>query len=66
MSTTVILALVVGIGVLMIFIGLARTPSSSTALNVQQRLAAYGGEKQLTIEDHRAGRHRMYCLTTLR
>ena len=51
MSTTVILALVVGIGVLMIFIGLARTPSSSTALNVQQRLAAYGGEKQLTIEE---------------
>jgi tight adherence protein C len=51
MSTTVLLALVVGIGVLMIFIGLARTPSSSTALNVQQRLAAYGGEKQLTIEE---------------
>jgi tight adherence protein C len=51
MSTTVLLALAVGIGVLMVFIGLARTPSSSTALNVQQRLAAYGGEKQLTIEE---------------
>jgi tight adherence protein C len=51
MSTTVLLALVVGIGVLMIFIGLARTPSSSSALSVQQRLAAYGGEKQLTIEE---------------
>jgi tight adherence protein C len=51
MNTTVLLALAVGIGVLMIFIGLARTPSSSTALNVQQRLAAYGGEKQLTIEE---------------
>ncbi|HUE66745.1 MAG TPA: type II secretion system F family protein [Candidatus Acidoferrum sp.] len=51
MSTTVLLALAVGIGVLMIFIGLARTPSSNTALNVQQRLAAYGGEKPLTIEE---------------
>ena len=51
MSTTVLLALAVGIGVLMIFIGLARTPSSNTAINVQQRLAAYGGEKPLTIEE---------------
>ena len=50
MGTTMLLALVVGIGVLMIFIGLARTPSSS-ALNVQQRLAAYGGEKPLTVEE---------------
>src|SRR5207244_12760339 len=32
-------------------IGLARTPSSNTALNVQQRLAAYGGEKPLTVEE---------------
>jgi tight adherence protein C len=46
-----LLGLAVGIGVLMIFIGLARTPSSNTALNVQQRLAAYGGEKQLTVEE---------------
>src|SRR5438477_11827792 len=51
MSTTVILAIAVAIGVLMIFIGLARTPSSSTALSVQQRLAAYGGEKPLTVEE---------------
>ncbi len=51
MSTTMILGLAVALGVLMIFIGLARTPSSSTALNVQQRLAAYGGEKQLTVEE---------------
>jgi tight adherence protein C len=51
MSTTVLLALAVGIGVLMVFIGLARTPSSNTSLNVQQRLAAYGGEKPLTIEE---------------
>jgi tight adherence protein C len=51
MSTTVLLALAVGIGVLMVFIGLARTPSSNTSVNVQQRLAAYGGEKPLTIEE---------------
>src|SRR5215472_14505682 len=51
MSTTMILAIAVAIGVLMIFIGLARTPSSNTAINVQQRLAAYGGEKPLTIEE---------------
>ncbi|HEY3085747.1 MAG TPA: type II secretion system F family protein [Candidatus Dormibacteraeota bacterium] len=51
MSTTLILAFVVAAGVLMIFIGLARTPSSNTAINVQQRLAAYGGEKPLSIEE---------------
>ena len=51
MSTTMIFAFAVGVGVLMIFIGLARTPSSSQAVNVQQRLAAYGGEKPLTIEE---------------
>jgi len=51
MSTTMLLALIVAVGILMIFIGLARTPSSSTAINVQQRLAAYGGEKQLTVEE---------------
>src|SRR5436309_1324264 len=46
-----IVAFGVAVGVLMIFIGLARTPSSNTALNVQQRLAAYGGEKPLTVEE---------------
>lgn len=51
MSTTMILAIAVAIGVLMIFIGLARTPSSNTAINVQQRLAAYGGDKPLTVEE---------------
>ncbi len=51
MSTTMIFAFAVGVGVLMIFIGLARTPSSSQAVNVQQRLAAYGGEKPLSIEE---------------
>jgi len=46
-----ILAFAVAVGVLMIFIGLARTPSSNTALTVQQRLSVYGGEKQLTVEE---------------
>ena len=51
MSTTILLAILAGGGVLMFFIGISRTPSSNTALNVQQRLAAYGGEKQLTVEE---------------
>src|SRR3989442_4208854 len=51
MSPTLILAFVVAAGVLMIFIGLARTPSSNPAVDVQQRLAAYGGEKPLTVEE---------------
>src|SRR5207245_409051 len=41
MSSTVLLAIICGAGVLLFFIGLARTPSSNTAVNVQQRLAAY-------------------------
>ena len=51
MGTTMLLALVVAIGVLMIFIGLARTPSTNTAQMVQQRLSVYGGEKPLTVEE---------------
>jgi tight adherence protein C len=51
MSTTLMLAALAGVGVLIMFLGLARTPSSNTAINVQQRLAAYGGEKQLTVEE---------------
>ncbi len=51
MSTTLLLALVVGLGVLMIFVGLARTPSRNTAEMVQQRLSVYGGEKPLTLEE---------------
>jgi tight adherence protein C len=50
MSPTV-LALFAGLGVLMIFIGLARTPSRNTAEMVQQRLSVYGGEKPLTLEE---------------
>ena len=51
MGTTMLLALVVGVGVLMIFIGIARTPSTNTAAMVQQRLSVYGGEKPLTVEE---------------
>src|SRR5919108_6441653 len=51
MSTTLLLAAVAGFGILLMFFGLARTPSSSSAVNVQQRLAAYGGDKPLTVEE---------------
>ena len=51
MSTTLLLAIVVAVGVLMIFIGLARTPTTNTAQMVQQRLSVYGGEKPLTVEE---------------
>jgi tight adherence protein C len=55
MSTTLLLSLVVGLGVLMIFVGLARTPSRNTAEMVQQRLTAYGGggvgDRPLTLEE---------------
>ncbi|HSS60734.1 MAG TPA: type II secretion system F family protein [Candidatus Limnocylindrales bacterium] len=46
------LAIMVAVGVLLIFIGLARTPSTNTAQMVQQRLSIYGGEQQkLTVEE---------------
>jgi tight adherence protein C len=51
MSTTLLLALICGGGVMLIFIGLARTPSTNTAEMVQQRLSVYGGEKPLTLEE---------------
>jgi tight adherence protein C len=48
------LALIAALGVVMIFFGLARTPSTNTADMVQQRLLTYGGggtpEKPLTLE----------------
>lgn len=50
-STALLLGLVVAVGILMAFIGLARTPSTNTAQMVQQRLSVYGGEKPLTIEE---------------
>jgi tight adherence protein C len=55
LSSTLLFALIAGFGVLMIFIGLARTPSRNTAEMVQQRLTAYGGggtaERALTLEE---------------
>ncbi len=51
MSTTLLLSLVVALGVLMIFVGLARTPSTNTARMVQERLSVYGGEKPLTLDE---------------
>ncbi len=51
MGTTMLLALLCGGGVLIFFIGLARTPSTNTAQMVQQRLSVYGGEKPLTVEE---------------
>ena len=50
-TTTLLLAAIAGFGVLLFFLGLSRTPSSNTAINVQQRLAAYGGEKPLMVEE---------------
>src|SRR5438874_9528209 len=43
MSQTVLLALIAAGGILLLFVGLARTPSSSAADMVQERLQAYGG-----------------------
>ncbi|HXC78641.1 MAG TPA: type II secretion system F family protein [Candidatus Acidoferrum sp.] len=54
MSTTLLLAIVVGLGILMVFYGLSRTPSTNTAQMVQQRLQVYGAggsDKPLTIEE---------------
>ncbi|HEY8642467.1 MAG TPA: type II secretion system F family protein [Candidatus Dormibacteraeota bacterium] len=43
MSQTILLGLLAAGGILMIAVGLARTPSSSAADMVQERLQAYGG-----------------------
>jgi len=43
MSQTVLLALIAAGGILLLFVCLARTPSSSAADMVQERLQAYGG-----------------------
>ena len=50
-TTTLLLGLIVAVGILMAFIGLARTPTTNTAQMVQQRLSVYGGEKPLTVEE---------------
>src|ERR1700693_6480868 len=46
--TPLVFALIAGLGLLMIFIGLARSPSTNTAQMVQQRLSVYGGEAPAT------------------
>ena len=55
MSITLLLAIVVGFGVLMIFYGLARTPSTNTAEMVQKRLQVYGAggvpDKPLSLDE---------------
>ncbi len=52
MSTqTLLLAAVAGFGVLLFFLGLSRTPTKNTSQTVAQRLAVYGGEKPLTVEE---------------
>src|SRR5450759_2620496 len=56
MSIQLLLAIVVGLGVLMIFYGLARTPSTNTAEMVQQRLQVYGAggtvpDKPLSLDE---------------
>ena len=50
---TPLLALMVGVGVLIMFVGFARNAanSASTADIVAQRLQVYGGEKPLTMEE---------------
>ena len=50
-STLLILGLMAGGGILLAAIGLARTPSSSTADMVQERLQAYGGDRPLTEDE---------------
>src|SRR5437868_12830044 len=48
-----LLALVVGLGIFIVFLGFARNAASaaSTADIVAQRLQVYGGEKPLTMEE---------------
>src|SRR5260370_25922532 len=46
-----IIALAGGLGIFIIYLGIARTQQTNTAQMVQQRLQVYGGEKPLTIEE---------------
>ena len=50
-TTTLLLAAVAGFGVLLFFLGLSRTPTSNTSQTFAERLAVYGGEKPLTVEE---------------
>ncbi|MDQ6877534.1 MAG: type II secretion system F family protein [Candidatus Dormibacteraeota bacterium] len=56
MSPTLLFAIIAFLGVLLIFYGLARTPSTNTAEMVQQRLQVYGAggtlpERPLSLEE---------------
>ncbi len=53
MSQTLLMALMAAGGVILFFVGLARTPTSSTADMVQERLQAYGGggDRPLTEDE---------------
>src|SRR6266850_5174986 len=53
-TTSLLFAAIAGLGILMFFIGLARTPQTNTAQMVQQRLQVYGAagsDKPLTLEE---------------
>ena len=53
-TTSLLFAAVAGLGVLMFFIGISRTPQTNTAQMVQQRLQVYGAagsDKPLTLEE---------------
>lgn len=50
-STMILLGLLLAGGILLAAVGLAMTPSSSTAEMVQERLQAYGGERPLTEDE---------------
>ena len=46
-----LMALIVFMGIMIVFVGFARTPQVNTADMVQQRLQVYGGEKPLTEQE---------------
>jgi len=48
---TIFLALIAGAGILLFFVGLAMRPTTDTGQMLQQRLMAYEGERQLSLEE---------------
>jgi tight adherence protein C len=51
MTMITVLALMAGAGVLLFFVGMALTPTSTTGEMVQERLQAYGAERALTEDE---------------
>ncbi len=51
MTMITVLALMAGAGVLLFFVGMALTPSSTTGEMVQERLQAYGAERTMTEDE---------------